>query len=251
MPVRIAMEILRIIPVPIPPVILREVVPTTVEAITPHRTVEHTPAPSTPTTRMDITRIHQAIISMAFINLSSRISTNKMFPPKRSIIITALGITPFVVFCLLVWPTRYRYNHIKIEANDFPIRIDRFTGKTEIFRLSGWRDPDEQNRPKPELEIIQAQDLSKLDGRGEVTSNGDFNLNLYNGSNRTIAEITVLVTVNDSKGIQVLSRQYRLQPKYSNAEPLSSNLFQTQLGFSIGSDQSWNFTIVAGKAIRG
>jgi hypothetical protein len=42
----------------------------------------------------------------------------------------------FVVF---VWPTRYRYDHVLTDDEDYPVRIDRLTGDAEMLTPDdGW-----------------------------------------------------------------------------------------------------------------
>ena len=42
----------------------------------------------------------------------------------------------FVVF---VWPTRYRYDHVVTETEDYPVRIDRITGDADMLTPDdGW-----------------------------------------------------------------------------------------------------------------
>lgn len=42
---------------------------------------------------------------------------------------------------ILVWPTRYHYDHLKKGAQTYPVRIDRFSGRAEYFDGS-WSNDD-------------------------------------------------------------------------------------------------------------
>jgi hypothetical protein len=58
---------------------------------------------------------------------------------KRLVIIQVFACIVFVFLGIFVWPTRYRYDHIKEGSNTWPVRIDRFTGKAEaLYRDYGW-----------------------------------------------------------------------------------------------------------------
>ncbi|MFA4995060.1 MAG: hypothetical protein WC521_07145 [Bdellovibrionales bacterium] len=60
-------------------------------------------------------------------------------------IIKTKPITALAAFFLLysfsfIWPTFYRYDHIKPkEGTSFPVRINRITGNAEMLLFEGWR----------------------------------------------------------------------------------------------------------------
>lgn len=69
---------------------------------------------------------------------------------KRLVIIQVFACVVLVFLGIFVWPTRYRYDHIKQGSMTLPIRIDRFTGRAEALYLEGgWSDltpvPPERN----------------------------------------------------------------------------------------------------------
>jgi hypothetical protein len=37
------------------------------------------------------------------------------------------------IFALWVWPTRFRYDHIFNDGNTYPVRIDRFSGDSDML----------------------------------------------------------------------------------------------------------------------
>ena len=45
-------------------------------------------------------------------------------------LILLLLIAAFMVY---VWPTRYRYDHLSENGDTYPVRIDRFTGDSDML----------------------------------------------------------------------------------------------------------------------
>lgn len=47
-------------------------------------------------------------------------------------------------FALFVWPTRWRYDHMTIDADTYPVRIDRLTGHADLLLTGdGWTPVEE------------------------------------------------------------------------------------------------------------
>lgn len=59
-----------------------------------------------------------------------------------------------------VWPTEYRYDHIRIGEMDLPVRIERFTGRTECFAVH-----HEIELPAEIQAIVDRADSSLLGGK--------------------------------------------------------------------------------------
>ena len=59
-------------------------------------------------------------------------------------------------FALFVWPTRWRYDHMTVDNDTYPVRIDRITGHSELLLPGdGWtpaedafQDSDTQDQPQ-------------------------------------------------------------------------------------------------------
>lgn len=47
----------------------------------------------------------------------------------------ALVLITLLIMCaaVFVWPTRYRYDHVQIGRVTLPVRMDRITGRSEVF----------------------------------------------------------------------------------------------------------------------
>jgi hypothetical protein len=45
--------------------------------------------------------------------------------------LVVLGL--LAAFALFVWPTRFRYDHMTVDGNIVPVRIDRLTGDADML----------------------------------------------------------------------------------------------------------------------
>jgi hypothetical protein len=50
-----------------------------------------------------------------------------------------VALMVLIVLGIFVWPTRYRYEHLKQGNNDVPVRINRFNGRIEALSCAGWQ----------------------------------------------------------------------------------------------------------------
>lgn len=160
-----------------------------------------------------------------------------------------------LTLAVLVWPTRYKYDHLKIREADYPVRIDRFTGKAEILYPSGWSTSKTSERQQ-----LPEEQMAKLKGDATLSSSGLMELQIYNGTQWTVSEITVLVTLEGSPSSspiedfdhqitdnnRITSRPYRLVAEFG-VEPLSSGRFRADLGFRLMPGQTWTFKIANAK----
>ena len=52
----------------------------------------------------------------------------------RSRILIPIAWLLFVVaFAVYVWPTRWRYDHMTVDGNIVPVRMDRFSGDSDML----------------------------------------------------------------------------------------------------------------------
>jgi hypothetical protein len=57
----------------------------------------------------------------------------------RRLLLWLVVLTIATAFVLYVWPTRYRYDHVVTENEDYPVRIDRLTGEADMLTPDdGW-----------------------------------------------------------------------------------------------------------------
>lgn len=64
-----------------------------------------------------------------------------MSHPLRTVVVLLVCLA----FAAFVWPTRYRYDHVTLGQDVYPVRIDRFTGRGEMLVPGhGWMGVDER-----------------------------------------------------------------------------------------------------------
>jgi hypothetical protein len=64
------------------------------------------------------------------------------------IVVGAVALALALFAGVYVWPTAYRYDHLRTSAGaTIPVRINRFTGHAEFLGFSGWVQM-EPNPPK-------------------------------------------------------------------------------------------------------
>jgi hypothetical protein len=60
---------------------------------------------------------------------------NRLVPWARALLLLAL----VAAFSAFVWPTRWRYDHMTLDGDLVPVRIDRFSGDADMLVPdSGW-----------------------------------------------------------------------------------------------------------------
>lgn len=68
---------------------------------------------------------------------------------RFTIVCALLGL-----FAAVVWPTRWRYDHMTVDGHTVPVRMDRFTGEAEmLWPDEGWipvEAPPESGAADPE-----------------------------------------------------------------------------------------------------
>lgn len=156
-------------------------------------------------------------------------------------LITAIAASVIIIF---VWPTPYRYDHVKLSSGTFPVRISRMTGAIEMFSpKSGWvRQGGTAGSSKTQTALPQ-EELSKLDGSLVITNYGWIHAEIYNGTEKDIGSITVDIAIYDEQKTEILRRTYRLIS--TGGGPLSSSEFIADCGFTVKDEQSCKWQILS------
>jgi hypothetical protein len=189
---------------------------------------------------------------------------------QTQIIIVVVALASLLLIGIFVWPTRYRYDHVNLQGNVLPVRIDRFTGKTEMLDASGWHEPSSPVAlPAKQIQELPSDALAKLDVQlktfpSYVANDKSYLINckVYNGSEWIVQEVIVDITVKDKGGADIFSRRYRMIPELSPVERKSTNPkpsevppytlsdLDTNFGFTLKEDQNLSYRIVSAKGYK-
>lgn len=104
-----------------------------------------------------------------------------------------------------------------------------------------WRSPADRERDRD----VPADVLAKLSASAGIAGRlfyGD----VYNGSEWYVRDATVQITVRYPGGAVALSRQYRVAV---NAAPFRSEHTTSDLGFELGTGQTWGWNIVSARGL--
>jgi hypothetical protein len=125
----------------------------------------------------------------------------------RQIAILGLLIIAFLIG-VFVWPTRYRYLEMTFKGNVLPVRVDRFSGKTEVLFPQGWsetqRPPEESEQAQavPQSEIAKVRIIRMRYSRGSV--NGE----IFNGTSYVLKEVHIRASAR-ANGVLLFARSFR------------------------------------------
>lgn len=152
-----------------------------------------------------------------------------------------------VASSVAIWMSRYNFDHMNLENGEsYPVRTNRLTGKSQVLYRGVWKPAEDVRNLPSLLQELSQQDLDKLTGRGDLVSDW-FYLDLYNGSDFTLKEITVQLLVRDSHQEEVLRQPHRFS---LDAPSKRSTSFEEIVNISVGPQQSWSWKIIAAKGIR-
>jgi hypothetical protein len=175
---------------------------------------------------------------------------------------------------IFVWPTRYRYDHLGQGKIDVPVRIDRFSGRTEALSAAGWQTLGTSSSEQATQGIppdsatwrdgivpgaagvaedgsIPEWEIPKITGKCAIVQT-DIECEIYNGTNLyRLSEITILVKLRDHDGKIALARSYNLTPasptSFVGALPLTSSRFSCRLGLTREQGGNWGWEVQKAK----
>ena len=192
---------------------------------------------------------------------------------------TAAVLTLVLIgYGFLVWPTRYRYDHLKQGNSDLPVRTNRFNGQSEALSSDGWIplgarsrkispgispdvNPNKESSPaapdwrdglvdKPATGALgpaYLAELSDITGKCAMVEN-NVDCEIYNGSRYRVSEVGIQVKVKAADGTVSLQRLYNLAPdSVVGAAPLTSTRFLCSVGFAVEPNQTWGWQILWAK----
>ena len=164
-----------------------------------------------------------------------------------------LGITVIIVagavtsYYLYLEHDRYK---ITTSSKGIAYEVDTKTGKS--WMLAGKRKVlQEDSKPPAEAIELPLEAIVKIEGNASISNIGYIECDIYNGSDYTITELYVQITVNDELGNEEINRVYMLSPTYRTIGglPLKNSKFQTDLGFKLNG-KKWSWAIMKAKGFR-
>ncbi len=177
---------------------------------------------------------------------------------RFAIIVWLILLSILAVLVIVAWENHYRFHERQLaDGESYQLRTNRLTGKTEVLDQGQWKSASILPSLTKAIESLPAADIQKLtamvDPKFKHTYDEDFGedvsfyLELYNGSNFILKEITVEIIVKDSHGDQVLRRVY---PFSQRQEPGEKRSYFQSLDFRVGPGQSWSWRLVGAKGIK-
>ena len=105
-----------------------------------------------------------------------------------------------LLFAVFFWPGLYRYDHMNVHGNVFPVRVNRLTGKTEIFYPTGWEEPrkplTESRESDESALLLPPHELAKVKVEGVRIDRSELRYRIFNGTARPIAAVQVVVQMS-------------------------------------------------------
>lgn len=155
-------------------------------------------------------------------------------------------------FAGTVWPTRFRYDHLNLGGTILPVRIDRFSGRTEVLRgFDGWVGVPESGAQAetadPAIEILPPEEKARVTGNAGLSYGTLFQGKLYNGSSYYLREVLLTITAREETGGVRWSRQFRDKVFI---ETLTTGEFQIKITGAEGAKLAWTLDEVRGTRPR-
>jgi hypothetical protein len=159
---------------------------------------------------------------------------------QRAIVVFAVLI---VVGCFgwLVWPTPYRFDTLRSGGSSVPVRINRISGEAARLSVVGWVSM--QSSPAASRQAVQLtpSELAKLTGTAAIAEYGWIEANIYNGNDFGLGNLVLSVTVTNSDGTTVLTRDYRMSSR--GGDSLESSKFIVDPGYRMTPGQKFSWLI--------
>ena len=175
-------------------------------------------------------------ISGSISSVNAQMNESLNFKPRTPVsLLRVAGLLALValvaVLGLYVWPTPWRYDHVVLNGNTYPVRLHRISGVTEVLLgTRGWTVTDQESSKSVARkdDIVPAEELRKIDGRLSVTDYDWIEADIYNGTARQLGELRVRIIITNPDQSQVLDREYTLSSTGGGA--LSSSRYIASCG---------------------
>jgi hypothetical protein len=132
--------------------------------------------------------------------------------------------------CLLAgvifWPTLYRHDTVRMEDATFPLRINRLTGRTEMFVGLEWIQAGSDASSDDQSTDLPSNEAAKVTGNGALTGYGWFSGKVYNGSSWTVTGLVISVSAKERDGSVRWTREFNVRV---SAQPLSTGSLNVEV----------------------
>ena len=140
---------------------------------------------------------------------------------KITLFICAMVCFTLIISGILFWPTLYRYDKTKLDSNQYLVKVNRFTGYTEILYSNGW----EKKESVKQVKDIHKEDTDKIVLKGDFDGKGNYKCTFYNGTDWNIKKIRLSIETLSIQGKKVVQRIYEI--------PVTIPPFSTDNSYSI------------------
>jgi len=130
---------------------------------------------------------------------------------------------------------------MKLGDNNYPVRTDRLTGKTEVLAQGGWIEFPKPERDRQDQDLpVEPDELTKITGHAGLDTVGYFKGDIYNGNAFDLASVVVEVEVQNPDKSTDFTRTYDLRETF---RALSDTEIIERTDISLGRGQSISWSI--------
>jgi hypothetical protein len=152
-----------------------------------------------------------------------------------------LLITVAGAAALFVWPTKWRNDTLTIDSDQFPVRVNRFTGQTEVLYPEGWEEIKSETLSTSIPQPVDSEELRKIEGQLSISSSGYVAADLYNGTSKPLKSVQIRLVISDKDGDIEINRIY--EANTSEGGELKSSKFTFLCGCTVKESQDFSWTI--------
>ena len=166
---------------------------------------------------------------------------------RRSVLVWTIGFSVLSGLAVYIWPTRYRYETLVQQGTTVILRMDRLNGETAMVYPVFQRMPgDDRTAPVN----LPSSELRKLQGQTRIDPTGFLTCDLYNGSDFTLSEIGIFITMTNENGSIAFARCYQLHSNPFGGNTEQASAFTTWLGYELSPGQRWQWDVVSARGRR-
>ena len=185
------------------------------------------------------------------VDRASNFTTRLLKQGKSNFLVVV--IAGFILLAaFFAWPTVYRYDSLKLDENVLPVRIHRLTNETEVLYPYGWVRKSGANDEVAVPVPVPESELSKLEinfNRSRISPIGYLELEIYNGTERRLSNISVELQIGQAANGQLTSvrLQRELILSSTTGGPFQGATWLANYACGLQPSDSWDIHIVGAK----